>query len=329
MKILGCTVVPILNLFGMFLPPEVLVDKVFSLTEQIAELQQQKYEASTIFVTFETEEGQRAALDALSVGKIDIVLNRTINLPPSAVFKGRVLKVEEPTEPSAVRWLDLSTPTTRKIVMRTCNLAVTLAVVAGTGWCVAKARETSGPGLSGPLVSVFNSIIPQIVKILMIFERHTTEGGYQTSLYLKITLFRWINTAILTKWITPFTNTLADDATSVLPSINSILWSELWLVPALRLLDIWGNVQKHFFAPRSRTQEMMNLNFQGTFYNLGERYTDLTKVLFLCFFYSALFPSTFFFGAAILVVQYYVSTTKKISPAHNNCPHDFFLLLSD
>jgi hypothetical protein len=41
-------------------------------------------------------------------------------------------------------------------------------------------------------------------------------------------------------------------------------------------------------------------------YNLGERYTDLTKVLFICFFYSVLYPAAFFFGAAILIVQYYV-----------------------
>ena len=78
----------------------------------------------------------------------------------------------------------------------------------------------------------------------------------------------------------------------------------------------------------------MNLNFQGTKvcslcsllsltnapnflrnsscnfipqYNLGERYTDLTKVLFMCFYYSALYPAAFFFGTAILIVQYHVS----------------------
>lgn len=306
-KLLKCTVLPILNLFNMFLPPEVLVDKVFSLKDKIKELQKEKYEATSVFVTFETEEGQRAALSALSVGKFNVMMNTTSALPPSAIFKGQVLKVEEPTEPSAVRWLDLSTSSSRKILLRVLNLSITLGIVSGTGWIVAQVREAVGPSLSGPLVSIFNSIIPMIVKILMIFESHNTEGGFQTSLYLKITLFRWINTAILTKLITPFTSTLAESKTSVLPSINSILWSELWLVPALRLLDLWGNVKKHFFAPRSRTQEVMNLNFQGTFYNLGERYTDLTKVLFLCFFYSALFPSTFFFGAAILAIQYYVS----------------------
>ena len=42
-------------------------------------------------------------------------------------------------------------------------------------------------------------------------------------------------------------------------------------------------------------------------YNLGERYTDLTKVLFVIFYYSALYPAAFFFGTAILIVQHFVS----------------------
>jgi hypothetical protein len=75
-----------------------------------------------------------------------------------------------------------------------------------------------------------------------------------------------------------------------------------------------GNLKKHVLAPRANTQAEMNLAFQGTFYNLGERYTDLTKVLFVVFFYSALYPLTFFFGAAILFVQYYVRSPNRIVP---------------
>jgi hypothetical protein len=75
-----------------------------------------------------------------------------------------------------------------------------------------------------------------------------------------------------------------------------------------------GNLKKHVLAPRANTQAEMNLSFQGTFYNLGERYTDLTKVLFVVVFYSALYPLAFFFGAAILIVQYYVRSPIRIVP---------------
>jgi hypothetical protein len=66
------------------------------------------------------------------------------------------------------------------------------------------------------------------------------------------------------------------------------------------------NLKKHILAPRTKTQEEMNLSFQGTFYNFGERYTDFTKILFVVFFYSALFPPGFFLGFLILTFQYLV-----------------------
>ena len=309
-KLFDCTVLPILHIFGMMLLAETLVDRLFDLTVEIKELQTEKYEVCKVFVTFETEEGQRAALSALSIGRLDIMMNNKANCAPSALFKGHILNVSEPSEPSAVRWLDLSASTMRKSFIRFLNLGITVGIVTFAGYLVALTRFNIGAWASAPLISIFNSIIPLFVKILMIFEPHGTEGSFQASLYMKITLFRWVNTALLTKIVTPWTRTLSDGKRDVLPQINALLWSELWLVPLLRLLDLYGNFKKHILAPRSRTQEQMNLNFQGTKYNLGERYTDLTKVLFLCFYYSALYPAAFFFGAAILIVQYMVSTTQ-------------------
>ena len=58
------------------LPPEDLLRKIKTLTKEIKELQEKEYSASKVFVTFETEEGQRTALDALKVGLIDLNMNR-------------------------------------------------------------------------------------------------------------------------------------------------------------------------------------------------------------------------------------------------------------
>jgi len=303
--IIGSTILPILNALNMFLPPDVLVDRIYQLRDEIKELQKEKYHVSAVYVTFETEEGQRAALSALSASRLDVMANKTSNIPPSAVFRDKVLNVTEPTEPSTVRWMDLGASKKYRVMARSATFFVTVGMIALAGLAVSRVRKAFGPRFSGPLVSIFNSIIPLIVKLLMLIERHKTEGSYQTSLYLKITLFRWVNTAILTKIITPFTLTVSPYRTDVLPQINAILWSEMWITPCLRLLDLWQNIKKHILAPRAPNQEVMNSHFQGTFYNLGERYTDLTKILFVCFFYSALFPGAFFFGFAILTIQYY------------------------
>mmetsp|Transcript_29806 Transcript_29806/g.49189 ORF Transcript_29806/g.49189 Transcript_29806/m.49189 type:complete len:964 (-) Transcript_29806:41-2932(-) len=301
----GCTLVPILNLLNYFLPADVLVDKIFDLTEDIKELLKQKYEVTQVYVTFETEAGQRNALEALSTSTMVINLNQTDQVPPSTVYEGKVLHVIEPPEPNTVRWLDLHVSTRRKYTQRFITLVITAGIVGGAGWLVYLCRLNLGSGYSAPLTTVFNSVIPQVVKLLLLVENHANEGSRQESLYLKVTLFRWVNTAILTKVITPFTSTISGDIRDVIPTINAILWSELWLAPFLRLFDPVGNLGKHFVAPRARTQESMNNWFHGTVYNLGERYTDMTKVLFLCFFYSALYPAGFFFCGAILLVQYY------------------------
>jgi len=173
-----------------------LVDLVVSLTDEIKELQTEKYDVCKVFVTFETEEGQRAALSAMAIGRLDVMRNNKGATAPSALFKGQILRLGQPAEPSAIRWLELSAATWYRTLIRGLNLGITVALVTGAGVLVGITRYRIGSALSGPMVSVFNSIIPQIVKLLMIFEPHASEGSYQASLYLKITLFRWVNTAL-------------------------------------------------------------------------------------------------------------------------------------
>lgn len=58
-------------------------------------------------------------------------------------------------------------------------------------------------------------------------------------------------------------------------------------------------------APIAVDHQRMNLYFQGTAYDLSERYTNMTNVLFTTFYYSTIFPSSFFFTAATLFVHYW------------------------
>jgi len=51
-------------------------------------------------------------------------------------------------------------------------------------------------------IAVANSVFPEFAKILTSFEPHASEGGKQTSLYFKIAIFRWVNTAIIITIIT-------------------------------------------------------------------------------------------------------------------------------
>ena len=250
-----CLVVPLLRLppFHMFHYAETLVEKIDFWTNKVKELQKRKYHVTNVFVTFETEECQRSALAALKVGSIDLARQRSHKIGPHALFHGRILKVVVPAEPNAIRWREMTISTLRKHLQRLLTFAITIGLIIASGFVIHRARRLN--------TLFFSFFIPQIIKLLLLLERHSNEGSRQKSMYMKITLFRWSNSAILTKTITPFMDTLGESRLDLLRSINGVLIAEMVFAPLLRYLDLWGNFRKHFLAPRSPTQELMNLNF--------------------------------------------------------------------
>ena len=76
--------------------------------------------------------------------------------------------------------------------------------------------------------------------------------------------------------------------------------------PLLRYLDFMTILNRHYFAPRAKTEEEMFACFKGGWYNLAERFTDFTKVLLLCTFYSTFYPLIYFFGAGVILAQYWM-----------------------
>ena len=264
-KMFWCLVVPLLRLppFHMFHYAETLVEKIDFWTNKVKELQERKYHVTNVFVTFETEEGQRSALAALKVGSIDLARQHSHKIGPHALFHGRILKIVVPAEPNAIRWREMTISTLRKHLQRLLTFAITIGLIIASGFVIHRARRLNTLFFS-ICVSTFNFFIPQIIKLLLLLERHSNEGSRQKSMYMKITLFRWSNSAILTKTITPFMDTLGESRLDLLRSINGVLIAEMVYAPLLRYLDLWGNFRKHFLAPRSPTQELMNLNFTGT-----------------------------------------------------------------
>ena len=118
-------------------------------------------------------------------------------------------------------------------------------------------------GYSAILISGSNLIVPEVCKLLNKQETHETDGSSQIGLYLKITLVRWVNTALLIFILSPHTQTLSDNDEGTLARVTSLLWVELVFAPIVRTMDLVGFVKKHVLAPRCRTQGEMNLFFQG------------------------------------------------------------------
>lgn len=285
---------------------ETIRDKIAKMDEQIMDMSNKQYEVSNVFITFETEQAQRQALKALSVSRWDSLKNNTNVLPEHLRFRRKhVLAVREPPEPSSVRWEDLDETMQTRLLQRIVTFVVSLALLVGGGVLIALARRRSPTG-AALTITALNTVTPMVCRYITHHESHSSEGSKQASLYIKVTAFRWINTAIITTIITPFTDTVTDGNNFLINSIYNIFITEMLKTPIMQLLDIMGNLNRHYFGPRAPDQRRMNLRFQGGFYELAERYTDMTKVLFLTFFYSAIFPVGFFFCTLTLFVHYWV-----------------------
>jgi len=48
------------------------------------------------------------------------------------------------------------------------------------------------------------------------------------------------------------------------------------------LQDPYGHFMRHVLAPRAKTQDAMNIQMKGLEVELAERYTNLSKIFFLC-----------------------------------------------
>lgn len=188
--------------------------------------------------------------------------------------------------------------------------------------------------MSSFTITILNQLTPRIVRILTSFESHADESSYSGSNYIKMTAFRWVNTAVIYSIINPFTDTL-QNGEYLLTSVFTMFYFDLLLTPGLGLSDLFGNFKRHFLGPRAPTQRTMNLTFVPGEYDIGEMYTNVTRVFFFTVFYCTIFPTGYFFAAAIFFLLYWVgkfqilrsyAQSPKVSATVSKFTNNFFLL---
>jgi len=159
--------------------------------------------------------------------------------------------------------------------------------------------------IAATIITLTNITIPIVFKSLQNYEQHSNETGYQASLYLKICAFRWINTALVTDINTPFSATLKDQ--HLINAVHAIFVADIMISPALKISDWLGHIKRHILAPFAPDQDSMNKYFTGSNQMLGEKWTDMTKIIFLACYYATVFPEGYFYAAIALSLQYTVN----------------------
>lgn len=102
-----------------------------------------------------------------------------------------------------------------------------------------------------------------------------------------------------------FTSTLYTEAGGLITQVYALFFTEIFTMNAIQLSDPYGHFVRHFLAPRAKTQDEMNLQMKGLEVELAERYTNMTKIVFLAFWYSSIYPSGFFMASFALFINYF------------------------
>ena len=113
------------------------------------------------------------------------------------------------------------------------TIVISFVLIAGASLFVRYARVKNA--LLAPVaITILNILSPTIVSTLTSFESHPSETSNSTSRYLKLTIFRWVFTAVLTTIVTPspddyIKETFQKQRTSIIskkaPLLSTILMS--------------------------------------------------------------------------------------------------------
>eukprot|EP00946_MAST-07B_sp_MAST-7B-sp1_P001186 g1186.t1 len=198
----------------------------------------------------------------------------------------------------ALLWLTLSAEEAKDASRRSSSTSSSGNIVALT-----YVDQLQSAGLAAFIVLI-NFLLPMTIKLTSRSEIHHRESAVQVSILAKLVIARFLNSAVLTFLVTRKTDMLTSKFTR---KIQFLMLIDLFSSPLVRLFDIYNLFCRYVYAPRvAKTQVQLNRYFNGTFWNLAERYTDMMKKVFFTFFYAWLVPSGFLITSIALCFDYIV-----------------------
>ena len=206
----------------------------------------------------------------------------------SDIFNGNVLAVKEAPEPSEVFWEDVDVGFKTRMKQQTKTWIIVLFLVFGSLLLCKGLASSIGAGGAALWITVANIAMPMVLRtICTSVEDHVSANDQNMSLFLKLTFFRWCNTAIVIYVITNFDEFLTEKA---MKQVQAVILADAITSPLIRTLNPADLINQLIVCKYAPTQEKMNSYFMGTPWFPAERYADMTITLFLSLFYSSLFP---------------------------------------
>jgi hypothetical protein len=142
-------------------------------------------------------------------------------------FRGtNVLSVNEAQEPQEIYWSKIGTATPEQVVVQRVALIQFLCIFCVLDYLLVATLMNLNKYVGSALISITNIAVPAVMKTSSdVFEVHEIESTRIMSLFNKIALFRYFNTAIIILLITKFEERLTEETLSKVQSIIILLYT--------------------------------------------------------------------------------------------------------
>uniref|UniRef100_K3W946 CSC1/OSCA1-like cytosolic domain-containing protein n=1 Tax=Globisporangium ultimum (strain ATCC 200006 / CBS 805.95 / DAOM BR144) TaxID=431595 RepID=K3W946_GLOUD len=305
--------------FSMFRDLEYWTRELYLERKKIEKfLSHGKYPVWSVFVMFETEEAQRKCIQETQVGVCATIFDFSATaLPKEFRFRGtNILHIEQAVEPSSVRWKSVGVRWPKRFSQQMFSLVIVVAMMIGVYYFMRMLKELYVVGdnaseikrrknlyILAYALAVTDILGCKILHYVDLLEQHQTKEREQLSMLNKMLLFRVFNGAIVIYLLTDFTDMLSEQN---LLQIQAILIANLVTTPVLQLVSVYDRVMQWIYGPLAKTQKKLNQYYSGTYWQLAERYTQITKTVGTALFFKSLIPTGLVITALSLVLNYWV-----------------------
>jgi hypothetical protein len=282
-------------------------------------IKHEAYRVWSVFVMFEAEEAQRKCLLETRVGLCATALDCSRGSGNVSVprFRGsNILHVEQAVEPSSVQWKNVGVAWSRRFRQQVVTVSVVCAMMVGVYFMALEVKNSvigdehaeasvrrSNLYILAYTLSTTDYVGCKVLSYLNLLEQHQTKEREQLSALNKLLLFRCFNGAVVMYLLMDFTDMLSQQN---LLLAQAMLIANLVTIPALQLLSLYGRFVRWYFGPRAKTQRKLNSYYSGAYWQLAERYTQISKSVGIALFYKPILPTGLVITTVSLLVNYWV-----------------------
>lgn len=272
----------------------------------------------SVFVMFETEDAQRKCLRETTAGLCATVCDSThTSMPEYLRFRGtNILRVEEPTEPSSVQWKYVGVGHGKRLVQQIVSVGIVVGLIVGVYHFMKflKAVYVLDPSISvderrknlfilAYALTFTDMFGCKVLFYAHYFEHHQSKEREQLSYLNKLLVFRAFNSAVIIYLLMDFVDVLAPYN---LLQIQAILIANLTTTPLLQMLSLYDLCMRKVFGPFAKTQKRLNMFYSGTYWQIAERYTEITKTVGIALFFKPILPTGLVVTSVSMLVNYWV-----------------------